>query len=141
MYKIKIFSIGKTKESWLLNALSEYEKRLRPIMPIEWIFAKNNAHLDLFLEKQGSFIALTPGAKQLSSEEFTENLYRWLEENSSRLAFVIGGAEGIPSEILQKASCCLSLSKLTFTHQIARLLLVEQIYRATEIDKGSGYHK
>jgi 23S rRNA (pseudouridine1915-N3)-methyltransferase len=59
----------------------------------------------------------------------------------ARLTFVIGGAEGIPPHILQKASFQWSLSKLTFTHQITRLLLLEQLYRALEIQKGSGYHK
>ena len=67
MYRIKIFSIGKTKESWLIDAISEYEKRLKAIMPIEWIFAKNNDQLRLFLEKESSFIALTPSSEEVSS--------------------------------------------------------------------------
>ena len=141
MYRIKIFSIGKTKESWLLEAISEYEKRLKAIMPIEWIFAKNNEQLRLFLEKETSFIALTPSAKEFSSEQLAHHLYLWLERLGSRLNFVIGGAEGLPSDIEEKAFQTLSLSKLTFTHQIARLILIEQIYRATEIHKGSEYHK
>jgi 23S rRNA (pseudouridine1915-N3)-methyltransferase len=141
MYKIKIFSIGKTKESWLIDAISEYEKRLKAIMPIEWIFAKNNDQLKTFLEKENAFIALVPAAKELCSERFAKELYLNLERFGSRLNFVIGGAEGIPQDIEEKAFSCLSLSKLTFTHQIARLILVEQIYRATEIEKGSEYHK
>ena len=141
MYRIKIFSIGKTKENWLLEAILEYEKRLKAIMPIEWIFAKNNEQLRLFLEKETSFIALIPSSKEYSSEQFAQNLYLWLERFGSRLSFVIGGAEGIPSELEEKAFQKVSLSKLTFTHQIARLILMEQIYRATEIHKGSEYHK
>ena len=141
MYRIKIFSIGKTKEPWLNDAISEYEKRLKAIMPIEWIFAKNNDQLRLLLEKESHFIALVPSAKESTSEQFAEILYNLLERFGSRLHFVIGGAEGIPPDIEQKAFTTLSLSKLTFTHQIARLILVEQIYRATEIKKGSEYHK
>ncbi len=141
MVRIKIFSIGKTKESWLIAALSEYEKRLRPIMPIEWIFAKNNEQLQALVEKEPSFIALTPTGKEMTSEVFSQNLSLWFERFGSRLNFVIGGAEGLPPFFTNYAFQCLSLSKLTFTHQIARLILLEQIYRATEIQKGSEYHK
>jgi len=71
-------------------------------------------------------------------------MYNWLELGGSRLVFVIGGAEGLPHELkygLKNGHNLLSLSKLTFTHQFARTLLMEQIYRASEIKKGSGYHK
>ena len=141
MYKIKIFSIGKTKEAWLIDAISEYEKRLKAIMPIEWIFAKNNEQLSSFLEKEFCFIALAPSSKEVTSEQFASHVHLWLERFGSRLNFVIGGAEGIPSDITTRAFQTLSLSKLTFTHQIARLILVEQLYRASEIQKGSEYHK
>lgn len=141
MVRIKIFSIGKTKENWLIDALSEYEKRLRPIMPIEWIFAKNNEQLQLLVEKEPSFIAMDPTGKEMTSEALAKNLYLWLERLGSRLSFVIGGAEGLPPFFSKNAFQTLSLSKLTFTHQIARLILLEQIYRATEIHKGSEYHK
>ena len=141
MYRIKIFSIGKTKESWLLDALEEYEKRLKSIIDIEWIFAKNYEQLKTYLNKEESFIALTPEAKQFSSEQFSHQIYSWLERFGSRLSFVIGGAEGLEEDILKKAFDTLSFSKMTFTHQMTRLVLVEQIYRATEIHKGSGYHK
>ena len=141
MVRIKIFSISKTKESWLQEALEAYEKRLKAIMPIEWIFAKNNEQLSGFLEKESHFIALTLSAKEPTSEQFASDLYLWLERFGSRLNFVIGGAEGIPQNLIEKAFQTISLSKLTFTHQMARLLLIEQIYRATEIHKKSGYHK
>ena len=63
-----------------------------------------------------------------------------MERGGSRLSFIIGGAEGLPAEVRADATL-VSLSRLTFTHQMARLVLAEQIYRATEIRKGSGYHK
>lgn len=141
MYRIKIFSIGKTKESWLLEACAEYEKRLKSIIDIEWIFAKNNEQLKNFLSKEDSFIALTPEAKQFSSEQFSDQVYSWLEHFGSRLSFVIGGAEGLEEDLIKKAFDIVSFSKMTFTHQMTRLVLIEQIYRATEIQKGSGYHK
>lgn len=140
MYKITIFSVGKTKESWLSEAMAEYEKRLTGLMEINWILVKKSEQLPSLLEGV-PFIALTPEAKQVSSEEFSEKLHAWLEKQGSRLAFLIGGAEGIAPDLLGKAFATLSFSKMTFTHQMIRLLLVEQIYRATEIKKGSNYHK
>ena len=141
MYKIKIFSVGKTKEPWLQEALTDYEKRLEQILEIQWILAKNNKQLKEFLSKEAAYIALTPEAKELTSEQFSIQLYSWLTQFGCRLCFLIGGAEGIEPELLAKAFSSLSFSKLTFTHQMIRLLLTEQIYRATEIHKGSNYHK
>ena len=140
MYKITIFSVGKTKESWLLEAISEYEKRLKSVIELQWVFVKKSEQLVPLLE-QTPFIALTPEAKQYSSEEFSIQMHHFLEKLGSRLAFLIGGAEGIAPELLSKAFATISFSKMTFTHQMVRLLLIEQIYRATEIEKGSGYHK
>ena len=141
MYHIKIFSVGKTKEPWLQEALSEYEKRLKSSFRIEWILAKSSDLLKQLLSKEHSWIALTPKAKQYSSEEWAQFLYKTLETSGSRMNFIIGGAEGLSEEILSKSQSTFSLSSLTFTHQITRLILLEQIYRASEIAKGSGYHK
>lgn len=141
MYKIKIYSVGKTKEPWLQAALQEYEERLRSSLSFEWILAKTSEQLKQFLEKEEKFLCLDPFAKQFSSEEFSSFLLKSLEAGGSRLAFVIGGAEGLPPELKNRAQSLLSLSKMTFTHQVTRLILAEQIYRALEIAKGSGYHK
>ena len=89
-------------------------------------------------------VLLDPRGKSKSSEQFSEDLYEWLNEGGSRLVFVLGGADGLPPELKSQATrsfLLLSLSTLTFTHQFARTVLVEQIYRASEIKKGSGYHK
>ncbi|MBS0628360.1 MAG: 23S rRNA (pseudouridine(1915)-N(3))-methyltransferase RlmH, partial [Verrucomicrobia bacterium] len=134
MYKITIFSVGKTKESWLLEAISEYEKRLKATIDLQWVFVKKSEQLDALLE-QVPFIALTPEAKQYSSEEFSFQMHHFLEKLGSRIAFLIGGAEGIAPKLLTKAFATISFSKMTFTHQMVRLLLIEQIYRATEIEK------
>jgi 23S rRNA (pseudouridine1915-N3)-methyltransferase len=141
MIQIKIFSVGKTKESWLLEALREYETRLNPLIKIQWFLVKNSQALEETLSKEAPFIILTPDAEPLSSEQFCKQLYQWIEKMGSRVSFVIGGAEGLSLTITKNSYAKLSLSKLTFTHQMARLLLLEQIYRATEIQKGSGYHK
>ena len=141
MYKIKVYTIGKTKEDWLQRALEEYEARLKASLSFEWILAKNDDHLTQLLEKEAHFICLDPKGKQFSSEEFSPNLLNLLQECGSRLSFVIGGAEGIPAALKTKARGLISLSKMTFTHQITRLILVEQVYRALEIGKGTAYHK
>ncbi len=141
MIKIKIYSVGKTKEEWLQSALALYEERLKSSLSFEWILAKNDEQLKQFLEKETNFICLDPLGKQFSSEEFSHFLQKTIQEAHSRLSFVIGGPEGIPAPVKTRAKALLSLSRLTFTHQIARLVLIEQIYRAFEIQKGSSYHK
>ena len=141
MYKIKVYTIGKIKEDWLQEALSEYEGRLKSSLSFEWILAKNDEQLKQFLEKEANFICLDPQGKQFSSEEFSVFLLKSLQDCHSRLAFVIGGAKGIPAALKTKSGNLISLSKMTFTHQIARLILVEQIYRSLEIERGTAYHK
>ena len=141
MIKIKIYSVGKVKVNWLQAALDLYETRLKPSISFEWILTKTDEQLKPFLEKETNFICLDPNGRQFSSEEFSTFLIKIIEEADSRLSFVIGGAEGIPALIKAKAKTVLSLSRLTFTHQITRLILLEQIYRALEIKKGSPYHK
>lgn len=141
MYQVKIFTIGKTKEPWLQEALREYEKRLRPTMSIEWVIVKDNAQLITQASKEKTWISLSPNASLFTSEQFSGFIHHHLEKSGSRICFVIGGAEGLSVDFLSKSPHCISLSPLTFTHQITRLVLLEQIYRATEISKGSHYHK
>lgn len=141
MLKIKVYSVGKTKEVWLQEALGEYERRLKAILTIEWILAKNDEQLKQFLEKEENFICLDPQGKHYSSEEFASFIAQAFRQGGSRVNLVIGGAEGLPSEVKARAKSLLSLSRMTFTHQITRLVLIEQIYRAFEIEKGSSYHK
>lgn len=136
MFKVKVLTIGRCKEEWLAAALAEYEKRLKGKLSIEWILAKDDAQLiDWALAEP--FIALDPKGELLTSEAWSEKMIKL----GLRLTFVIGGAEGLPSQILKQAQFKWSLSPLTFTHQITRLILVEQLYRAMEIERGSRYHK
>jgi 23S rRNA (pseudouridine1915-N3)-methyltransferase len=141
MFKIKVYTIGKLKETWLEKILAEYTKRLCTSLTIEWNLAKNQSQLDMFLEKETHYICLDPKGHQLTSLAFSQFLFQNLEINGSRLSFIIGGAEGLSSKIKGKASQVISLSLLTFTHQMTRLILVEQLYRAVEIEKGTQYHK
>jgi len=140
MLKAKILSVGKTKEAWLDAALEEYTKRLAPSLQLETVWARNNEQLLSLAKEAGSLLALDPQGKEYESLEFSRFLFQQFEKQGSRLTFVIGGPEGLPAEIKRTAPL-ISLSRLTFTHQITRLVLVEQIYRAIEIERGSPYHK
>ena len=140
MQKIRILSIGKNKEPWLEQALSEYVKRLKSSLEIEFTWAKNNDQLHALAEKEPHRFCLDANGKLMSSEQFASFLTKNLELGGSRLAIIIGGAEGLTPE-LKASNALVSLSPMTFTHQMTRLILLEQIYRAIEISKGSGYHK
>jgi 23S rRNA (pseudouridine1915-N3)-methyltransferase len=141
MYKVKIYSVGKTKEPWLQEALLEYEKRLGKQATIEWILPKTSKELEEKLSDIPLWIALDVGGEKVDSIELSRRLLRWFEKGGSRLHFAIGGEEGWPPDLLAKSAWRWSLSPLTFTHQMSRLLLVEQLYRALEIARGSEYHK
>ncbi len=130
MMRIKIISPGKNREPWLIEALAEYEKRLTREAKIEWVFPKE------LIIKDEKYSLLDVQGKYLSSEEFSS----FLMSKPSHV-FVIGGPEGPPKNISDNATFKFSLSPLTFTHQLVRLVLVEQIYRGFEIYKGSAYHK
>lgn len=140
MLKLKILSVGKTKEKWLDEAFNEYVKRLKPVVQIESLWAKDTAQLIEWAQKENHYLCLDPTGRLFTSEEWTDFLFQQFEKEGSRLTLIIGGAEGLPPEIKQQG-ILISLSPLTFTHQITRLILIEQIYRATEIQKGSHYHK
>ncbi len=140
MPRIKIISVGKTKERWLQDALQEYLKRLKPTLEMEFQWSQSDAGLLSLAAKEKHIICLDPEGKMMDSVTFSSYFQEQLEKSGARLTFLIGGAEGIPQEI-KKAHPLISLSRMTFTHQMTRLILVEQIYRATEILKGSGYHK
>lgn len=140
MYRIRLISVGKTKEEWLDEAIQEYVKRLQPVALFEFVWAKNDAQLQSLAEKDESVICLDAAGKMYTSEQFSGFLLKELEKGGARLTFVIGGAEGLPAEMKSRYPL-ISLSPMTFTHQMARLILVEQTYRAFEIARGSRYHK
>jgi len=128
----------KNKETWLGDALQIYEKRLKSNMQIEWLLFEKEEDLIKNSLEQPNLIALDVKGKLLSSVLLSQKLFNlW----GTRISFVIGGPTGLPSQVLEKSSFQWSFSPLTFTHQIIRLLLVEQLYRAIEIEKKSPYHK
>jgi 23S rRNA (pseudouridine1915-N3)-methyltransferase len=140
MLKLKILSIGKTKEKWLDEAFNEYVKRLQPSVQIQCSWAKDDAQLIEWAQKESVYLGLDPTGRLFTSEELAQFLSQQWEKGGSRLTLIIGGPEGLPPAIKQKGML-VSLSPLTFTHQMTRLILIEQIYRTVEIQKGSHYHK
>ncbi len=139
MLKFKVISTGKTKETWLQTAINEYLKRLQSVATIEFVWAKDDAHLVQLVSRESFWLCLDPAGACMTSPQFSTFLFTLLEREGPRLTFVIGGPNGIPAEL--KGHPPLSLSSMTFTHQMTRLILVEQLYRAIEIEKGSQYHK
>lgn len=142
--RIRIVSVGKSSrdEPWVITAIGEYTKRLRSTIELELVWVKDDTALQAQLSRaEEPCIILDERGSVATSVELGERLFAGLEEGGNRLSFFIGGADGLPAPLKADRSKLLSLSRLTFPHQVARLLLVEQIYRAAEIRKGSGYHK
>jgi 23S rRNA (pseudouridine1915-N3)-methyltransferase len=146
--KIRIVGRKNGSEKWLEEAYSMYETRLRPSsLDVETVWHKTDPDLikavETDREKGHTVVLMDPTGKMRSSEQFSEDLFSWIASGGSRLVFVIGGAPGLPPELKNHPSKTklISLSPMTFTHQFARTILMEQIYRASEIRKGSGYHK
>lgn len=138
MYKINLYSVGKNKEKWLEAAIKLYCERLKNVLKIHFIWCKDNNQLLKAVEKEKFLICLDPKGKEVTSEQFSKILFDELEVSGCLLGLVIGDFMGLPKEL--KSKKLISLSKLVFTHQICRLVLIEQIYRAFEIKKGSPYH-
>lgn len=140
MIKIKLLSVGKTRESWLEEGLREYVKRLSSLVQFEFIWLKDDQALEQACLKEKDVILLDPRGTSLDSPGFSQYLFQEIEKGGSRIVFAIGGADGF-SDAIRKRFQRISFSPLTFTHQMSRLILLEQIFRAFEIRKGSAYHK
>lgn len=134
MLKIQLISVGKNKESWLEACFSEYTKRLKGSIELQTQWAKTDEELVALASREKYVIGLDPNGEVVDSIAFSNLIYK-----QARLCLVIGGAEGLPKDL--NADALISLSRLTFTHQIARIVLIEQLYRASEIFKGTPYHK
>lgn len=155
--KIKIIALGKIKEKFLKDGIDEFLKRLTPYASVEIVeltpveikdenltakALSQEAEKILANIKNDSYvITLEILGKQLSSEDFAAKINEITINGISELVFVIGSSCGISPEVSQRADFKLSISKMTFLHQFARLLLVEQIYRAFKILKNETYHK
>jgi 23S rRNA (pseudouridine1915-N3)-methyltransferase len=138
-----ILIVGKKNgaEPWIEAGIEEYEKRLTGSVKFKTTFLKSDAELIKSVQAtKGAILALDEYGKQYPSIEFSKLFHEVVQEGGAQVTFVIGGFAGLPSEIRDNYKL-ISLSKMTWTHQMVRLLITEQVYRATEIYKGSNYHK
>lgn len=142
--KLTIAWIGKTKNPAIQSLTDDYLKRLKQYSEVEGVALKDEAALLKLCGRDGRgtrrwLVLLDSRGKQLSSEEIATFL-RDQERNSAPLAFAIGPADGFSEELCAKADLVLSLGKMTLAHELARVVLLEQIYRAFTILKGHPYH-
>nr|WP_285889780.1 23S rRNA (pseudouridine(1915)-N(3))-methyltransferase RlmH [Neobacillus niacini] len=157
---ISIVSVGKLKEKYLKMGIDEYLKRLNSYAKVEVIEVADEkapeelSELEMIQVKQKEgerilakisqdtyVIALAINGKMQSSEELADTLDKLATYGKSKIAFVIGGSLGLSEEVLKRANEKLSFSKMTFPHQLMKLILVEQIYRAFRINRNEPYHK
>ncbi len=145
--KITLIVVGKLKEKFLVEGVAEYLKRLKKFATIELREIPECRTVEeeglkiLSLVPQNSWLCvLDVSGEALSSEEFAKKIAALNLNGISNLTFAIGGAFGLSEELRRAAEFRLSLSKMTLTHQMARLVLVEQIYRAFKINRNEPYH-
>lgn len=158
--KITLITVGKIKEKYLKEAIAEYSKRLGKYCKLEIIevadektpenasetvenaIREKEAERILKYVKDDAFlVTLEIGGRQLSSEELAEKIEKLGVQGTSHIIFVIGGSIGLGQSVLEKSDYALSFSKMTFPHQLMRVILLEQIYRSFRIISKEPYHK
>ena len=132
--RLSIYAIGKIKRTWIREGINQYKRRM-PDLTIKEVKSFNINNLKF---KDNIIISLSEEGKQLNSIELTTLL---LNFKNKKINFLVGDTDGISSEIKQNSDLLLSLSPLTFPHELARLFLVEQIYRTIAISNNSPYHR
>ena len=158
--KITILAVGKLKEKYWKQAIAEYEKRLGAYSKIEMIEVpdekapetmsdkeieqvkeKEGQRLLAKIKPQATVITLEIQGKMLSSEGLAKELQQRMTQGQSDFVFIIGGSNGLHQDVLNRSNYALSFSKMTFPHQMMRVVLIEQVYRAFKIMRGEAYHK
>ena len=158
--KIRIIAVGKIKENYLKEGIKEYVTKISPFCDVEIVELPdqpvkdnpNDADIEKVKDLEGKkvlsilksndyVINLDLNKKEMDSVSFSEYLIKKLEIGGSNVTFVIGGSYGLSNELKDRANDAISLSKMTFLHQMTRLILLEQIYRAFKIYHHQTYHK
>ncbi len=157
---ITIVCVGKLRERFFVDAAQEYGKRLSRLMPVQVAEVPDEREPEggslalcrQALQKEGErilgkigpqehVIALCVDGPQPTSEALAQKLRAFFVEGKSNITFVIGGSLGLSPEVLARANETMGMSRLTFPHQLARVVLLEQLYRAAKINAGERYHK
>ena len=158
--KITIVTVGKIKEKYLKDAIAEYSKRLSKYCKLEiievvdektpdnasavveeQIRAKEAERILKYVKEDAYMITLEIHGKQLTSEELADKIEKLGVQGTSHIMLIIGGSIGLGEEVLKRSDFALSFSKMTFPHQLMRVILLEQIYRSYRIISGEPYHK
>lgn len=158
--RYRIISVGKIRESFYIDGINEYLKRVKPYTSIQLVDGleektppkAGNKDIDRVLQKEGERILSLLGpddlpvvfdsrGQQLSSPEFARQIEQWNTSPYSRVNLIVGGSHGLSPAVKQQARLAISLSEMTFVHQMAVLILTEQIYRGFKILRGEPYHK
>lgn len=158
--KITVITVGKIKEKYLKDAIAEYSKRLSKYCKLEivevadektpdnasetvWnvIRDKEADRILKYIKDDAYIITLEIGGRMLSSEELAEKIEKLGIQGTSHIIFIIGGSIGLGRSVLEKSDFALSFSKMTFPHQLMRVILLEQVYRSYRIINGEPYHK
>lgn len=157
---VTLLCVGKLGEAYWRAAQEEYIKRLRPYARVEVVelkeeplpppqqreaveraMAREGEAILRRLPRESYVVVLDRAGKMLSSEELASFWQELLRRGTGRVSFVIGGSAGLAPRVIEAAAFCLSLSRLTFPHQLARIILLEQLYRACKILSGEPYHR
>ncbi|MBV5137838.1 23S rRNA (pseudouridine(1915)-N(3))-methyltransferase RlmH [Staphylococcus chromogenes] len=158
--KITIIAVGKLKEKYWKQAIAEYEKRLSAYTKIDIIEVPDekapetmsDKEIEQVKEKEGqrilakvkpqsTVITLEIQGKMLSSEGLAKELDQRMTQGASDFTFIIGGSNGLHQDVMKRSNFALSFSKMTFPHQMMRVVLLEQVYRVFKINRGEAYHK
>lgn len=158
--KITVVTVGKIKEKYLKDAIDEYSKRLSKYCKLEIIEvadektpdnasevvedairAKEAERILKYIKDDAYVMTLEIQGKQLASEELADKIEKLGVQGTSHIIFVIGGSIGLGKEVLARSDYALSFSKMTFPHQLMRVILLEQVYRSYRIISGEPYHK
>ncbi len=157
---IRVISVGRLKERFYEEAVSEFVKRLSRYASVqmievadekapeklsdaqrEQVKAEEGKRMLLKLDKNDFTVALAIEGKELSSPALADTIQAWMNDGKGSFAFLIGGSLGLSAEVLARADYLLSFSKMTFSHQVFRVMLLEQLYRAFKILSNEPYHK
>ena len=157
---VTVLCVGKLRERFFVDAAEEYRKRLSRLMPVtvvelpderepenaspalcRQVVQREGERILARIAPQAYVIALCVDAKQPTSEELAEKLQGLFVQGQSNVTFIIGGSLGLSPEVLARANERMGMSRMTFPHQLCRVLLLEQLFRAAKINAGERYHK
>jgi len=148
MLHFTILCVGTVKEKYMRDAIADYFQRLRKFVKIDCIevsesdtVKKEGEALVAKIPERAYVVALDLGGKALTSPGLSEMIEKKASEGYSHFVFIIGGSEGLSDEVRARSDFRLSMSEMTFPHQMARLIISEQLYRAMKISHGERYHK